>query len=122
MTSVPRTKDVMAQFTDRDAEKLSPEQATPLGRVLDLQAMGASLLVDRQLKSGLADLHARQKANDAFQAALRDYGAKYRTTTIPEPTHAMPDRLVNWCRVLRVVFGKAEDGPTAQVMGKVYRM
>ena len=112
----------MAQFTERDAEKLSPEQATALVQVLDLQARWDALLVDRQPQRGLSDLLARQKANDAYQAALRDYGSKYRTTTIPEPTHAMPDRLVNWCRVLRLVFGKAKNGPTARVMGKVYRL
>jgi hypothetical protein len=112
----------MPHFTDRDAEMLSPEQAAALVRVLDLQARWDSLLVDRQQKSGLSDLLARQKANDAYQAALRDYAAKYRTTTIPEPTRATPERLVNWCRVLRLVFGKAENGPTTQVMGKVYRL
>ena len=43
-------------------------------------------------------------------------------TTVPEPSHAMPDRLAVWCRALRVVFGKAEGGPVARVMGKVYRL
>ena len=85
-----------------------------------LESLVARRIVDKGQQT--SDLHARQKANDTYQAALRDYGAKYRTTTIPEPTHAMPDRLVNWCRVLRLVFGKSENGPTAQVMGKVYRL
>ena len=41
---------------------------------------------------------------------------------VREPTQAMPDRLASWCRVLRVVFGKAEGESPAQVMGKVYRL
>ena len=99
----------MPHFTERDAERLSPEQAAALVRVLDLQAGWDGLLVDRGQKTGLSDLHARQKANDAYQAALREYGAKYRDA-VPEPTHAVPDRLAVWCRVLRVVFRRAEGG------------
>jgi hypothetical protein len=112
----------MPQLTERDAEKLSPEQATALVHVIDLQAKWDGLLVDRQQKSSLPDLHARQKANDAYQAALRDYGAKYHKAAVPEPTHAMPDRLGVWCRVLRGVFGKAEIGSPVEVMAKVYRL
>jgi hypothetical protein len=111
----------MPPLTERDAEKLSPDQATALVRVLDLQALWDGLLVDRGRKTSLPDLHARQRANDAYQAALRDYGARYPGAGVPEPTHAMPDRLAVWCRVLRVVFQKAE-GHSAQVMGKVYRL
>ena len=112
----------MPQFTERDAERLSPEQAAALVRVLDLQAEWEGLLVGKAQKTGLADLRARQGASDAFQAALRDYCAKYRTAGVPEPTQAVPDRLAAWCRVLRVVFGRAEGGSPAQVMGKVYRL
>jgi hypothetical protein len=112
----------MPQFTERDADKLSPEQATALVRVIDLQAKWDGLLVHRQQKSGLPDLHARQKANDAYQAALRDYGANYSKAVVPEPTNAMPDRIGVWCRVLRIVFQKAESGSPVEVMGRVYRL
>ena len=112
----------MPQLTERDAEKLSPEQATALVRLIDLQATWDGLLADRHQKTSLADLHARQKANDAYQVALRDYAAKFRTAAVPEPTHAVPDRLAAWCRTLRVVFGKAEGGSANAVMGKVYRL
>jgi hypothetical protein len=110
----------MPQLTERDAEKLSPEQATALVRVIDLQAKWDGLLADKGEKT--SDLHARQKANDAYQAALRDYSKKYRNARIPEPTHGVPDRLAVWCRTLRVVFGKAGSGNPAEVMGKVYRL
>jgi hypothetical protein len=110
----------MPQLPERDAEKLSSEQATALVRVLDFQARWAGLLAEKGQKT--SDLHARQKANDAYQAALRDYSTKYRNASIPEPTPAVPERLAVWCRVLRVVFGKAENGNSADVMGKVYRL
>lgn len=112
----------MPQLTERDAERLSPEQATALVRLIDLQATWDGLLADKQQKTGTADLHARQKANDAYQAALRDYGARFRAAAIPEPTHAVPDRLAAWCRTLRAVFGKAEGGSPVAVLGKVYRL
>lgn len=40
----------------------------------------------------------------------------------PEPTHVVSERMVGWYRVLRIVFGKAENGSPVEVMGKVYRL
>ena len=111
----------MPQLTERDAEKLSPEQATALVRVLDLQALWDGLLADKQ-QQNRSDLLARQKANDAYQTALREYGAKYPRAVVPEPTHAIPERFGAWCRVLRVVFGRAEGGNPTAVLDKVYRL
>lgn len=110
----------MPQLTERDAEKLSPEQATALVRVIELQAKWDGLLADKGQQT--SDLHARQKANDAYQAALRDYKATYPRAVVPEPTHAVPERMVVWYRVLRTVFGKAERGNPTAVLGKVYRL
>lgn len=110
----------MPQLTERDAEKLSPEQATALVQVLELQAKWDGLLAGKGEMT--SDLHARQKANDVHRAALRDYAAKYPNAGIPEPTHAVPDRLAVWCRTLRVVFGRAASGKPVGVMGKVYRL
>jgi hypothetical protein len=112
----------MPQLTERDAEKLSPEQATALVRVIDLQAKWDGLLADKGAKTTMSELQARQKANDAHQAALRDYAAKYPNAGIPEPTHGVPERLAVWCRTLRVVFGRAEGGSPVEVLGKVYRL
>jgi hypothetical protein len=112
----------MPQLTERDALRHSPEQATALVRVLDLQAEWDGLLVDKAQKTTLLDLRARQNASDAYQAALRDYSARYRDAGVPEPTHAVPARLAAWCRVLRVVFGRAEGDCPARLMGKVYRL
>jgi hypothetical protein len=87
-----------------------------------MQARWDALLVGKQQKDDTADLKDRQKANDAYRAALREYGAKYPKAVVPEPTHSMPDRLSIWCRVLRAVFSKAESGSPVEVMGKVYRL
>lgn len=110
----------MPPLTARDAEKLSPEQATALVRVIDLQARWDGLLADKGQET--SDLRPRQRANDAYQAALREYAARYRSASLPEPTHAVPDRLAAWCRTLRVVFARAEGGSPTEVLGKVYRL
>jgi hypothetical protein len=112
----------MPQLTEREAQRLSPEQATALVHVIDLQARWDCLLADREQKALMTGLHARQKANDAYRTALRDYTTKYCNASIPEPTGAVLDRLVVWCRTLRVVFGRAESGSPVEVLGKVYRL
>jgi hypothetical protein len=122
MTPVTLPEGRHAPLTERDAEKLSPEQATALVRVLELQAKWDGLLTDKSPKTTMPELHVRQKANDAYQAAMRDYAAKYPKAVIPEPTHAMPERVAAWCRTLRVVFARAEGGSPTEVMGKVYRL
>jgi hypothetical protein len=110
----------MSQLTERDAEKLSPEQATALVRVIDLQARWDGLLADVGKKT--SNLQARQKANDVYQAALREYLSKHPNAGIPEPTHTVPDRFGAWCRTLRVVFARAEGGSPVEVLAKVYRL
>jgi hypothetical protein len=112
----------MPPFTERDADRLSPEQATALVRVLDLHARWDGLLVGKVQKTSPTDLQTCQKASEAYQAALRDDSAKYRAAGVPEPSHAMPERLGVWCRTLRVVFGKAVCDCPTEVMGKVYRL
>jgi hypothetical protein len=106
----------MPQFTERDAEKLSSEQAMALVRVIELQAKWDGLLADGH------SLHARQKANDAYQAALREYKTKYPKAVVPEPTQAVPERMVVWYRVLKAVFEKAESANPTAVMDKAYRL
>jgi hypothetical protein len=111
----------MPQLTEHDAAKLSPEQATSLVHILELQAKWDGLLADKSPKTTMSELQARQKANDAHQAALRDYMAKYPNAGIPEPTHGLPERMAAWCRALRAVFRKAKGGYPVEVLGKVYR-
>jgi hypothetical protein len=110
----------MTPMTEAAAEKLAPDQATAVVRVLDLQAGWDALLADKTAE--LAGLHARQKAHDAYQLALREYAGAYRGAPIPEPAHGIPDRLAAWCRVLRAVFGQATGGAPVRVVEKVYRL
>jgi hypothetical protein len=113
----------MPQLSHTNAEKLSPEQATGLMRVLELQARWENHRDDpTRSAASIPDLHARQKAFNSFQVAWNGYVAKYRQAWLPEPTQNIPDRLAIWCRTLRAVFQRVEAGCPAQVMAKVYRL
>lgn len=113
----------MSQLNERAAEALTPEQATAVVRLLDLQARWENHRDDPAKSAALtADLQARQRAFDAFWSARRAYVAEHRAAPLPEPTQNVPDRLAVWCRTLRAVFRRAEDGSPAQVMLKVYRL
>lgn len=113
----------MPQLNERAAEALTSEQATALVRLLDLQARWENHRDDPDKSaSTTTDLHARQRAFDAFWSARREHAAKHRTVPLPEPTQNVPDRLAVWCRTLRAVFQRAANGSPAQVMVKVYRL
>ncbi|HJZ58965.1 MAG TPA: hypothetical protein VKE74_28740 [Gemmataceae bacterium] len=113
----------MPPLTESTAERLATEQATALVRVLDLQALWEAHRDDpAKSASSTPDLRERQRAHDAFQAALRDYTSRYGNTVLPEPTQVMPKRLAIWCRVLRGLFRRAEGECPVQVMAKVHRV
>ena len=106
-----------------DAENLSPAQAADLVHVLDLQASWENQReYPARNTASVAQLHARQKAHDALQTALRAYAGKYRNAAVPETTQNLPDRLAAWCRVMRTVCRRAEGACPANVIEKVYRL
>jgi len=113
----------MPQLTEPAAELLSPEQTTELVRMLDLHAIWDNHRSDPTKSAAThPDLHARQKAFDAFQVAWRGYAAKCPGVTLPEPSQNMPDRLAAWSRVLRVIFRRADGVCPVHLMSKVYRL
>ena len=114
----------MRQLNEADAERLSPDQAAELIRVLDLQAEWENHR-DDPTKSALSlqDLRIRQKAFEVFRMALRNYSVKYWNASLPEMTQNVLERLVLWCRVLRSIFLKASGGGNiVHTMTKVYRL
>lgn len=113
----------MTQMTERTAAELTPGQATELVRVLDLQARWENHRHESAADAGTsADLRARQRAHDQFQAAWQNYAAKHRASDYPQATQSVPDRLAAWCRVLRVVFRRAEGSSPSRVLATVYRL
>jgi hypothetical protein len=113
----------MSQLSERAAEALTPEHATAVVHLLDLQARWENQCDDPNRSAGSTpDLQTRQKAFEAFRLGCRDYAAKYRDAPFPEPTQNVPERLAIWCRTLRAVFRRAERGSADQVLIKVYRL
>src|SRR5580700_4431605 len=113
----------MRQLNEADADRLSPDQAAELIRVLDLQAEWENHR-DDPTKSALSlqDLRIRQKAFEVFRMAQRNYSVKYWNASLPEMTQNVLERLVLWCRVLRSIFLKANGGNITHTMTKVYRL
>lgn len=113
----------MSHLNEHTAEALTPEQATALVRLIDLQARWENHRDDPgKSAASTADLQTRQKAFDAFWSARREYAARHRIAPLPEPTQNAPARLAVWCRTLRAVFRRAESGSLTNVMLKVYRL
>ena len=112
----------MPPLTEARAKRLAPEQAAALLRVLDLQARWENHRNDPAISvADPVELRVRQKAFDAFQAALTGYAKTYRSDHFPEPTQKVPERLADWCRVLLAVF-RHTDIPAVHVIAKAYRL
>ncbi|HEY1189667.1 MAG TPA: hypothetical protein VGE74_18615 [Gemmata sp.] len=113
----------MPQLSESAAEKLSPEQAAALVRVLDLQARWENHRDDpTKTATSTADLQSRQRAFEAFRAALREYATAFNDAKFPEPTQNVPDRLAIWCRTLRTVCQRADGPGSALLLTKVHRL
>lgn len=111
----------MKPMTERDAQALTAEQATELVRIMDLQARWETHPDDTDRRPILnANLRARQRAHDQFQAAWHIYTTRHCETAYPAATRGVPDLLGRWCRVLRIVFRRATGGNPARVMANVY--
>jgi hypothetical protein len=108
----------------------------PLGPVTPTQAADLAVLVDAEARwenlrkaappgPGLHDLHARQKAYDAFHAKLVAYNRRYTPPHAPELLLNTPKRLALWCRRMRDLFaqvGPAPGGPCpVHLVEKAYR-
>jgi hypothetical protein len=113
----------MRQLNQAEAESFSNVQATEMARILDLQAQWENHRDDPTKNvMSLHDLRIRQKAFEAFQVSLRNYGEKYWNAQLPEMTQNTPERLAIWCRVLHAVFLRAEGVNPRHTLAKVYRL
>jgi hypothetical protein len=93
------------------------------GPGLDLQARWENHRDDpAKSATSIADLQARQKAFEAFRAALRDYAAAFNDDRCRNPPRTSPDRLAIWCRALRAVLQRAGGAGPALILGKVHRL
>jgi hypothetical protein len=110
------------KLSERAAEAMTPEQATALVHVLDLQAQWENYCDAQKGALTHADLQTRQKAYNTFQMAWRNYSAEYHKATLPEPSQYVVERMAIWCRTLRAVFRRATEGIPVEVMVKVYRL
>jgi hypothetical protein len=108
---------------------LAPAQAAELALLIELEARWENLRTPRspsaEEPSANDELHAKQKAYDAFRARMRTYNLRHKPAHVPELLLNTPARLGAWCRWVRKVYGLAEhDAPVpcpAHLVEKAYR-
>src|SRR3954469_24916581 len=108
---------------------LGHAQAAELALLVDLEARWENLRAaaprPASVPPGTKDLHAKQKAYEAFRAKLEAYNKTYAPAHVPELLLNTPSRLGKWCRAMRGLLAWAGHGPEgpgpAHLLGKAYR-
>jgi hypothetical protein len=104
---------------------LSPGQAAELSVLVDAEARWENLRKAAPPGPGLHDLHARQKAYDAFHAKMVAYNQRYTPPHASELLLNTPTRLALWCRRMRDLFTQVESATESpcpvHLVEKAYR-
>ena len=95
-------------MNESTAERLVPEQAAELARVLDLQSRWENMRVDGG--DSIVHLQALQRAFEAYRLRKAEYTTRYRNEQTPDLSPSGPNRFGAWCRALRAVFRRATEG------------
>lgn len=119
----------MADIRNCSFATLDAAQAAELAALVDLEARWENLRAGParpgEGKPSTEDLHGRQKAYDAFRAALAAYNKRYSPAHVPELLLNTPLRLGLWCKAMRDLFTRVESDPKARcpvhVVDKAYR-
>jgi hypothetical protein len=106
-----------------------PAQASELALLVDLEARWENLRKTPSQTAGagltMQDLHAKQKAYDAFHARLVAYNKQYTPAHVPELLLNTPSRLGIWCRAMRDLYLLVEHDPQGHcpvyLLEKAYR-
>ncbi len=104
---------------------LTCAQASDLAVLVDVEARWENLRKAAPPVSGLHDLHARQRAYDAFHAKLVAYNRRYTPPHASELLLNTPTRLALWCRRMRDLFAQVESAAATpcpvHLVEKAYR-
>ena len=105
----------------------SPEQATDLSLLVDLEARWENLRTTPSPAGGhgTQDLQGRQRAYESYRAKLVAYNKRYAPAHVPELLLNTPSRLGAWCRAMRDLYLQVEHYPPghcpAHLLEKAYR-
>jgi hypothetical protein len=105
-----------------------PSQPTELSQLVELEARWENLRGNRVVNSGREEtthLQQKQKAYEAFHDKLSAYNKKFKPEHVPERLLNTALRLAEWCRKMRDLFTRSEQGtktpyPT-HLIEKAYR-
>lgn len=112
----------MPQMNESVAERLDPARAAELAQLLDYQSRWENMRTDGT--ESTAQLQALQKAFEAYRVRLAEYRVRHRSEQTPDLSPSGPNRLRAWCRTVRAVFRRAEEGSDCpgHVVTKAFRM
>jgi hypothetical protein len=105
----------MTPTTAPTAGTLTPTQAAELAELVELEAHWENLRAapsrTAAVRSTNQDLHAMQRAYDAFRAKLAAFNRQCPPGHTPELLLNTPARLGIWCRRMRDLYLRAEHDP-----------
>src|SRR6266849_1935204 len=105
----------MSEMKEAAVRRLDFAQASEQALLVDLEARWENLRKTPSQAAGegltMQDLHAKQKAYDAFHARLVAYNKQYTPAHVPELLLNTPSRLGMWCRTMRDLFLLVEHDP-----------
>jgi hypothetical protein len=118
----------MPETTPVAAGNLDPAQAKELAVVVELEARWENLRASSQSSKNpptIHDLHAKQKAYEAFRLKLAAYNKRFAPAHIPELLLNTGARLGTWCRTMRKLYQQLEHDAQTQcpvsLLEKAYR-
>ena len=105
------------------------DQAAALAVLVELEARWENLRVaparTSAVRSTTQDLHAMQRAYEAFRAHLAAFNKQYPPGHVPELLLNSPARLAVWCRRMHDLYARVADDPRAgcpvHLLEKAYR-
>jgi hypothetical protein len=119
----------MSQMCESSGEKLTPEQAADLSKLLELLTRWENMRDYPATVEGVkapAFLLDRQRAYEIYQADLRTYSTRYQTSQMPAVRSNTPSHIGDWLRAVRAVWRRAESkigGDTpVHILEKAYRL
>ncbi|WP_020473665.1 hypothetical protein [Zavarzinella formosa] len=98
----------MTQMTELAAGRLTPARAAEWVRVIELKCDWGALRVGSCYS--VPHLRSLRRAFDAYNAALSTYTIDDRNEAMPDLSPNVPNRLRSWCRTVRAVLHRCDDG------------
>jgi hypothetical protein len=115
----------MTAMTTALAGPHSPDQAAELAVLVEMEARWENQRAAPGAPYTTGGLKDRQRVYEDYRVRLAGYNRRYAPAHVPEPPINNAVRLGRWCRAVRDLFARVEDGADigrpAHALEKAYR-